>query len=289
MGSPDPHAPAAAADDDRFERATVRMSDGVELFVARYRVERPRAVIVATHGLQSHHGWYGWSCRFLQDAGYEVWFVDRRGSGRSGGPRGHVRSVERLVADLFTVRAAIATERPCVLMAVCWAAKMALATTAAHPDAFDALILPYPALRTRFDPSLRQRGLLWLARWAGLARRQVVTPLRPEHFSNQMPARRFIEDDPLSSRVMSLCLAAVDRELAKRLPDLLDAVAQPTLALLSGRDAIVRNDNVRALLSRSPQVAIRDVEGAAHVLEFEPDREAIFRGIDGWLHQTLGV
>src|SRR3989304_3225666 len=40
-----------------------------------------RAQVVYLHGIQSHAGWYGYSCERLRQGGFEVFFLDRRGSG----------------------------------------------------------------------------------------------------------------------------------------------------------------------------------------------------------------
>lgn len=266
------------------------MSDGVAVHLSDYPTDgSDRPVILSTHGLQSHAGWYEWSGRFLQSRGYPVWFFDRRGSGRSDGPRGHVRSADRLLADVRAIRrlAAEETGRPVVLMGVCWAAKLLAASAAESPDGLAAVVLAYPAFRTRFDPSLRQRLLLSLAGWAGISRRPVLSPLRPEHFTDNMAARRFIADDPLATRTLSVEMARADRELSQRLDSSLRSLQVSTRVVLCGRDRIVRPESVRRLMTAAvPHASIQTEPSAAHVLEFEPDRERIYSAIADWLDET---
>src|SRR5438876_3835193 len=54
-------------------------------YICHYRCYDPtgpaKADLVFLHGIQSHGGWYEYSCGKLRDAGYTVWFLDRRGSG----------------------------------------------------------------------------------------------------------------------------------------------------------------------------------------------------------------
>ncbi|HYN17981.1 MAG TPA: alpha/beta fold hydrolase, partial [Actinomycetes bacterium] len=72
-------------------------SDGVELHYQRWSSERspPWAVVVFLHGIASHGGWFAETAADLSEQGVAVYAPDRRGSGRSGGPRGHLDRYER--------------------------------------------------------------------------------------------------------------------------------------------------------------------------------------------------
>ena len=72
----------------------------------RYRHYPPtgesRARIVCVHGIQSHGGWYQGSCERLAQVGFEVYFLDRRGSGLNEIDRGESPQCH-LVFALFKV------------------------------------------------------------------------------------------------------------------------------------------------------------------------------------------
>ena len=59
-----------------------------------------RARVVCIHGIQSHGGWYEESCTELCHAGFNVSFLDRRGSGLNPEGRGDAPSFRRLVDDI---------------------------------------------------------------------------------------------------------------------------------------------------------------------------------------------
>ncbi len=62
---------------------------------------RARARVVCIHGIQSHGGWYEYSCRRLAEAGFEVFFLDRRGSGLNAQARGDAPNFRRrLIEDV---------------------------------------------------------------------------------------------------------------------------------------------------------------------------------------------
>ncbi len=48
----------------------------------------PRGELVFIHGIQSHAGWYEYSCTRFSQAGYRVSFLDRRGAGMNAAARG---------------------------------------------------------------------------------------------------------------------------------------------------------------------------------------------------------
>src|SRR5258708_6872444 len=76
-------------------------SDGYRLHYRHWEpAAAPRAIVVALHGIQSHSGWFTYSSERLAEAGFEVCFLDRRGSGMNEPGRGHVIHYERLVNDV---------------------------------------------------------------------------------------------------------------------------------------------------------------------------------------------
>ena len=79
-------------------------SDGYRLKYRHWAPVNPRGIVIALHGIQSHSGWYDYSSRRLADAGFAVYFPDRRGSGLNGFQRGHAAHAMRLVNDVRALR-----------------------------------------------------------------------------------------------------------------------------------------------------------------------------------------
>src|SRR5512132_1142744 len=70
-----------------------------------WRHPAPAAALVLVHGLQSHALWFAEAGQLLVDRGLSVYAVDRRGSGSSGGERGHIDSYEEWLEEIAeTVR-----------------------------------------------------------------------------------------------------------------------------------------------------------------------------------------
>src|SRR6516164_3949617 len=87
-----------------------------------------RASVVCVHGIQSHAGWYGHSCRRLAEAGFEVSFLDRRGSGHNETARGDTPSFRRLLDDIAEyIRAQRSqADHPFFVTGISWGAKLAV-------------------------------------------------------------------------------------------------------------------------------------------------------------------
>jgi alpha-beta hydrolase superfamily lysophospholipase len=90
------------------------------------------------HGIASHAGWFGEAAAHLNEHGVAVYGPDRRGSGRSGGPRGHLARYQRALDDVEQLVRLVASEHPgtpVFLAASSWASKLAVVYAAVGPAA----------------------------------------------------------------------------------------------------------------------------------------------------------
>ena len=117
-----------------------RASDGYEFYLHRFQ---PTGTIVARvvvlHGIRSHAGWYGSSCQKLADDGYDVHFLDRRGSGWNTARRGDCPSCHRLIDDVAEFILDLRRTRaglPMFLVGISWGGKLAVALAARYSTIF---------------------------------------------------------------------------------------------------------------------------------------------------------
>ena len=83
-------------------------SDGYPFKVRRFPASGVvKGEIVCIHGVQSHAGWYEYSSNFLSQHGYNVSFIDRRGSGANMEARGDCPSFRRLIDDIAEYLASV--------------------------------------------------------------------------------------------------------------------------------------------------------------------------------------
>lgn len=276
------------------DRYLFRTTDGVDHPVRKWsgpELVSRRGTILCLHGIQSHSGWYRWSCGRLAETGWSVHFPDRRGSGRSGERRGDAPSSERLIDDVAELARDIhEVDLPCVLLGLSWGARLAAVAAARHPDLFSRLVLLYPGIHTHIRPTRWQRLGLRMALLSGLGQRTVPIPLRdPSLFTTDPQWQEFIHKDFLALHDLTLRFLGASEALAEEAEDAAEAISLPTLMLLAENDRIVDNAAARAWFHRLPVVKkeLAVIPGAAHTLEFEPSREEFLSRLLGWLNSPL--
>jgi acylglycerol lipase len=290
---------------NRSEIRSYRGLDGYRLHYRQWSAASPQGAppagaqppakthIVALHGIQSHSGWYGYSSGRLAQAGYELSFLDRRGSGMNEPRRGDVDRWETWVDDVtlfLELRRAEAHARgddvPLILLGVSWGGKLAAAVAARRPDLVDGLALLYPGLRPRIRPLPHQRVLLKLARLLGSGQKRIPIPLGdPALFTGETRWQEFIRRDPLALHEVSVAFLLANVALDEYVARQARSVRSPALLMLAGKDQIIDNVQTRALFGefRSPAPSVIEYPAAQHTLEFEPDRDRFIDDLLQWL------
>jgi alpha-beta hydrolase superfamily lysophospholipase len=254
-----------------------------------------RAEVVCIHGIQSHAGWYEYSCTRLAAAGFAVSFLDRRGSGMNQEARGDAPGFRRLLDDLADFlrplrEQAIARGLSVFLVAISWGGKLAVALQRRHPGLVDGLALLCPGFFARVRPPFLQRLRIFWSRWVA-PRRLFPVPLNdPELFTANPRWLQFLRDDPLSLRQATARLLLESARLDGYLRFFVRRnVTLPLLLLLAGQDRIIRNDRTRRYVERlaSPDKEVMEYPEAHHTLEFEPEPDRFLGDLCGWLERHL--
>lgn len=272
-------------------------SDGYRLKFRHWAVEKPRGIVIALHGIQSHSGWYEYSSRRLTEAGFAVYFPDRRGSGLNGFQRGHTPHAMRLVNDVRALRQLALSEVasnasnshsqiPVTILGISWGGKLAATLAALFPSEYDRLVLLYPGLASRIRPTWWQLLQLKLAGTFEIVKRYVPIPLDDPALFTQVPEwQQFIAHDPLALHTVSSSFLNAGRELDRELKKHCAKICQPTLLLLAQNDSIIDNVAVRRLVNRfgTHQIKTQIYPGVQHTLEFEPNRSVVLDDLIAWL------
>ena len=279
--------------DCRPRLATYTAPDGYLLHYRHWRPpDVPRARIVCIHGIQSHSGWYLHSSGRLCAAGYEVFYLDRRGSGMNDYQRGHARNFQILIDDLvlFLSRVRVMEpRRPVVLSAVSWGGKLAVAIAKDHPQLIDGLVLLCPGLFPKVSPPWHQKLLIGLSRIFAPQRRFPIPLNDPELFTANPRWLEFLRNDQLALHEATASMLVASARLDWYLRDAPEQIHTPTLLMLAGKDRIIDNERTRAYVSRfaTEQKQIIEYPDAHHTLEFEPDPEPFIRDLIAWIDQLV--
>jgi alpha-beta hydrolase superfamily lysophospholipase len=269
--------------------------DGYRCRYRRYApAGEPRAEVVCIHGIQSHAGWYEYSCTRLAGAGFAVSFLDRRGSGLNPEARGDAPSFRRLLDDLADFlrplrERAAARGLPVFLVAISWGGKLATALQRRHPGLVDGLALLCPGFFAKMRPPFLQRlRILWSRLVA--PRRLFPVPLSdPELFTANPRWQQFLREDPLSMRHATARLLLESARLDGYLRFVRQYVTPPVLLLLAGKDRIIDNERTRRYVERlaSTDRQVIEYPDAHHTLEFEPEPDRFVDDLRGWLERHL--
>jgi len=272
---------------------TFRASDGYAFYYRHFApADTPKARLVFVHGIRSHGGWYERSCAAFAAAGFEVFYLDRRGSGLNTARRGDCPGFRRLLDDVAEFLQALRAERawlPVFLAGISWGGKLAVGLPYRRPGLVDGLILLAPGLRPLVKPSAGQRLRIVLARLLRPGRFFPIPLNEPELFTASQRGREYIATEPHGLREAtarflwsSFALDVYLRRAARR-------VRVPTLLVLAGHDRIIDNRRTRAFAARFGAVTtILDYPGAHHTLEFEPDDHPWVADVTDWVEKRLG-
>ncbi len=269
-------------------------SDGYRIKYRYYPCERTRkGLVISLHGIQSHSGWYDYSSRLLSQAGYDVYFLDRRGSGLNSAQRGHAINAERLIQDvlqfLFDIRSENQVEEnpiPVYLSGLSWGGKLATVVASRVQNLIDGLILLYPGICAKVRPKLIQKILLKLAQGNRYQFRKAEIPLGdPALFTNERNWQEWIQDDYMSLREATVSFYQSSLQLDALVKQVPEQIVKPVLVMLAGQDRIIDNSQTKLYFHRmgTHQKKLIEYPDAAHTLEFEPDRDSIFQELLDWM------
>jgi alpha-beta hydrolase superfamily lysophospholipase len=274
-----------------------RASDG---YIWKYRSyaggegSNARGILVFIHGIQSHAGWYEQSCMQFAQAGYDVYFLDRRGSGMNQEARGDAPSFRRLVDDIAEFLAALprnvsrgssVIRLPVFLAGISWGGKLAVALERRHPGLSDALVLLCPGFYARVRPTLLERVNILFSRLFRPGKKFPVPLNNPDLFTASPRWQQFLRDDPLRLVEATARLLVESVRLDGYLRFCPKYVHVPVLLLLACEDRIIRNDLTRTYVETFASINKQIIEypGAHHTLEFEPDPGVHIGDICTWL------
>lgn len=266
---------------------SLQAGDGVPLALEVHGDAGP--VVLLLHGISSHAGWYRELAGEMAARGLVVGLADRRGSGRSGGPRGHAPSWRTLADDAAGLARALAHRQGVQrvhLVGISLGGVLALACALTRPELFGRLALLTPALASSLKVPLADRLRLF-GRSLTRPRDLHDLPITPDMLTGCPRWQAALGRDPLriskaSARFLTSFLR-MQRFVLRRATRLRHDV----LALLAGADAIVDNDAVLCTLlrMRRARVRVEFFEEAEHALAASVPSSELARALVRWMDQ----
>ncbi|MFL5243964.1 MAG: alpha/beta fold hydrolase [Gemmataceae bacterium] len=247
-----------------------------------------RGTVVCLHGIQSHGGWYEFSCERMAQAGFDVYFLDRRGAGLNQTARGDTPSFQRLLDDIveFLIIHRSSSNGPTFVVGISWGGKLAAALPFYRPNLIDGLVLICPG----FFPKLTSR-MRRLSKFIPLVkllfpRHRISVPLSdPTLFTSTPRWLEFLRHDRLALHKATARFLAASLDLDRYLHQVSQNFHLPVLLILAGQDRIIENAPTREFVEHFA-TADREIivyPQAHHTLEFEPQPDQFTADLIAWL------
>ena len=271
---------------------TFRASDGYAFYVRYYMpTDTPKARLVFVHGIRSHGGWYARSCRKLAAAGFEVYFLDRRGGGLNTAHRGDAPSFRRVLDDVAEFVQNLRTARgylPIVLCGISWGGKLAAGIPYRKPGLVDGLVLLCPGLVPKVAPPFASRMRIAIARVLRPWKFFPIPLNEPNLFTASTEWQQFIAEEPHGLRQATARFLFSSFSLDIYLKRAAKRVNVPTLLMLGAQDRIISNRETRKYVGRfNTATSIIDYPGAHHTLEFEAESHPWLDDLIGWIERRI--
>ncbi len=263
------------------ELAEYAGSDGAKLAYVSYTKPGATTALVYLHGIESHAGWFALAADALRKQGFDVYCLDRRGSGLNRENRGflsgYVDDYSTLLADIRAFITPLHERYEQVfLVGLSWGGKLALSYGLTHPEDIDGLVLITPGLRAEVDVSFLNRLKIALLSPLNPAAR-VPTPIRPEMFTTTPVYLDYIRQDPLRLHSATVRFFWQSHRLDKYVDAKVAGNRLPVQLFLAGKDTIIDNGGVLKVLrqGQTPGLDVLWYEDQTHSIQLDASRRLV--------------
>jgi len=264
--------------------------DGLDIFAQGWEPESPKAVVCLVHGLGEHSSRYAHVAEAFGKEGYAVFGTDLRGHGRSGGPRGHINSIEDFMQDidvLFEQARKRYPNLPFILYGHSLGGIQVLHYGLTRKPNVKGVIATSSGLHTAIED---QKVKVMMAKILGSLMPTVAIPsgLEAKHISRDEKVVQAYINDPLVHDKITLGFGKVMIGVTTRTLAHAGEFPLPLLLLHGKADQI-------AFPSSSTEVAgsLKDKctlvlwDKGYHELHNEPEKEEVFKTMTLWMNARL--
>lgn len=269
---------------------TFEGAGGLKIFMRSWRpADAPRAIVVISHGFNSHSGQYAWVAEQLAAKGLAVYAHDYRGRGRSEGERFHVEHVDEYVGDLVQAVAIAKARDPGLKVYVLGhSAGGVIASTYAldHQADIAGLICESFAFRVP-APDIALQVIKGVSH---VAPDIPILKLKNADFSRDPAVVKAMNEDPLihDETQPSITVAALqraDERLTKEIP----TITLPVLILHGTEDKATLPKGSQFFYDHagSADKTLKLYEGHYHDLLADVGKEEVLGDIAGWIEARI--
>ncbi|GMR06597.1 MAG: alpha/beta hydrolase [Gammaproteobacteria bacterium] len=270
------------------EQREFHASDGsLQAFTGYRRGGKQRVAIIYLHGLEGHAGWGRALSEKLLERGYDVFALDRRGSGYSSKSslkvNGKPVQYEDYVSDVHSfLKPLKAYYQSVYIVGYDWGARLALAYGIAYRGHSRGLVLISPRL-IKPGTSLTQK-VKSMAGMSDLSERDMAAEFDPELHVTNSEIQIALATDKSRVKKLDENFLRQSMRMSEFIKKYIKRIRQPVQLFLARPDPLVDEKGLITLLEKGsqPSFDVQYIDGAKHALQIEaPDRLA--RDIYHWI------
>lgn len=261
-------------------------NSGSRLFVRKWAVDRPDAVIILSHGLGDHSGRFEPVAQTFCASNFSVLGFDALGHGKTGGS---MPLFDVLAKDLIRVIRLVRSQftTPVLLFGQSLGGGVVLHHGISGEEPVDGIIAGSPLLRPAFKPPGwklfigRTLGKLWPTLTLG-------TGLNPQNLTSDPEEVKRYLNDPLILRHVSAALGISMLEAGEDTLLRASQLTTPTLIIHGTSDRITSAEASREFAERAGSIcSIKLWPDMLHDLHFELAKDQVLSHVVEWIHSKI--
>lgn len=271
------------------EKIAIRSHDGLELLISQWETSDPVGTICIIPGFGEHGGRYEEMASKFNTIGWNVFALDNRGHGLSGGKRGHTPSYDQLMSDieeLLKHTRASWTDLPIVLFGHSMGGNLVTNyMLRMNTNELAGFILSAPWFRlVNKPPKWRlELGKMIMKVAPGLQQKESVDPVL---LSKDETVQQGYIDDPLVHGKITPGLFFAIHEAGEWALNHTDKLKKSGLVYQGTEDGLI---DIKASKQFAGQVSDLtewwEVEGARHEPHNDLEKDQVFTKLKNWIDQ----
>lgn len=267
--------------------------DGTRMFMSFWRPDddKPRALIVALHGLGAHGGDLKNIGEYLSERGFAIFAPDLRGFGHYSGTKGHVMSFEEYVEDIQNLIMQVKDlylNKITYIFGTSLGGLNAIRYVVKYPRTVDGLLLQSPAVGQSMNIGVGKRitgnllSILNVKTYAPIGVEYTDVSRSPENIKR-------LETDRLRVNLVTPRFSSEFLKASRDAFHSASSIILPVLLQQAGADKLVNPEKNKEFFDdlNSTDKTWKLYDGFYHQLHEEPEKDLVLGDLYNWLDKRL--
>ena len=247
-------------------------------------------VIVYLHGIESNSGWFSSFAADLNQRGFTLYGLDRRGSGlNKEDARGDISDYNIFFSDIEDALAFAREQnvgKNIFLMGICWGGILAVNYAVRGRSMPDGLILLSPAIYRKVDLKSYIKAIAKIC-YLVYPKTRFRIPIKDRMFTSNARYLDFIKNDQMRLKTLTCRFFNEILKMEEGFSNTNHRIHLPIVVLLAEHDEIVDNRRAKEWFRKleSNDKAIKVFDDFCHVMPFEDKCEPLVRFITDWIRE----